>query len=690
MPLFDESKRSKLSLLAQAQHLGLLSDVELRDSIPNGHKTIKLYLRTMIQEGEVLEKLDNYVEAYSLLWTRSLLALNLFTHEVSGIPLSASKSVDKERINAHIGQEHLIFEKQANLLFSHIFGSGRSPLLLKQLFLPEKWMEKGSLLPILEGNWLKYSSTLSHLFPSNWEQIMMKSGWDEVIISASKTTRANIEVHVRKAIVIGAKEYAKQLATNDEEVPKLLKLLTKPWSKNQDPNLSVDVIKAIYNLRELISLNDDQYMPQFALDVTPKMLSVFFYMRSTGILRCSLMPRGSLSHKFSYLDDRCLKYMFLSKYKEVKSRQQGEVSMLEVLGFSLASFKASHKAKKKRILKEARVKKRKKKFEKWKHRGRPKIPNNARIASIKTDGIGLCLTLTYPLKLPKWPPKDIPNKNDQDEQRLESVRKHERQTDTRPIFVGIDAGRAKLYCAAILNNQYADPKHVAFTRQMYYANIKFKRRKQQWQNRVSRNNSLKTAIEDLSQNPGLMEYLQAQQRHMDVLYQELVHDKRQALQAMLAWRLKCSSQAKAANYLVQKMSSPHRNTLIGIGHCTVAPTGRGELSVPTKSIYRTLQSTITRHNRNNRNNNRNSGFISSISINEHRTTLLCCDCASVTYSPYVTKNGERRRSSRLRYCKNCDLARDRDHQASSNILRLTIAKYKGEDRPSYFCYQRRS
>jgi len=65
------------------------------------------------------------------------------------------------------------------------------------------------------------------------------------------------------------------------------------------------------------------------------------------------------------------------------------------------------------------------------------------------------------------------------------------QTNYNPIFVGIDEGKAKLCYGVVCENLFDDPFKVVFTCCMYYSQIKFKRRKKQWENRVKENRSSK-------------------------------------------------------------------------------------------------------------------------------------------------------------------------------------------------------
>jgi len=69
---------------------------------------------------------------------------------------------------------------------------------------------------------------------------------------------------------------------------------------------------------------------------------------------------------------------------------------------------------------------------------------------------------------------------------------------------------------------------------MYCNQIQFKKRQNQWENRVKNDHALKIALEDLSTSISSVDYIEKQRKHMDVLYSQLVEDKRQALANMVA------------------------------------------------------------------------------------------------------------------------------------------------------------
>jgi hypothetical protein len=179
-------------------------------------------------------------------------------------------------------------------------------------------------------------------------------------------------------------------------------------------------------------------------------------------------------------------------------------------------------------------------------------------------------------------------------------------------------------------------------------------------------------------------YLGVERANAALLIQEGVEDTWLAKDSMLGYRLSRSSKDRFARKLLTQgdMSRP---LVIGTGSAKFAPTGRGEMAVPTCALETAVQRMMIRMAPRRR--------ILRLLIDEFRTTM----CDSKTLQPTVgkpvnnwvrqadgTKKIEgQRESNRLRVCKNNTSApgQDRDVMASKNILLLTIYKFYGIDRP---------
>ena len=143
---------------------------------------------------------------------------------------------------------------------------------------------------------------------------------------------------------------------------------------------------------------------------------------------------------------------------------------------------------------------------------------------------------------------------------------------------------------------------------------------------------------------------------------------------MRLFRLKKKSMDTAVQRIYDR--GKKRSFVLGIGDAKFASSGKGEKAMPTTQIVKAFCKAKYRHSRKTK----------VKVINEFRTTMCCCACGGITQGK-MKQNGHR--SSRLRLCTQCnesiDKLRDRDVQATRNILWLTQYEYQGLERPWYLC-----
>ena len=173
---------------------------------------------------------------------------------------------------------------------------------------------------------------------------------------------------------------------------------------------------------------------------------------------------------------------------------------------------------------------------------------------------------------------------------------------------------------------------------------------------------------------------------------------------MRIFRWKQASLAKAAHRLVDKAQCTGRRLVIGMGSAHIAPTGKGESSVPTKKIIKAIMEA-----KKIKENVKNVGSatwrpISILNIDEFRTTMCCWKCHQPIDFLVVNKREKvkedddeeekivykRRKSARLKHCPSYAITTDRDKQASRNILLLTLLKYYAKERPQEFNRQKKN
>eukprot|EP00210_Caulerpa_lentillifera_P002591 g2484.t2 len=509
--------------------------------------------------------------------------------------------------------------------------------------------------------------------------------------------KTNVDLYIRQSVIRCAKEYVKVLQEGIDQ-KELFKLLNRPWPLQLPIGIKDEVVNAIKEVRRVIGMEDDSYLPKYANCVTGDLLDLHLYFSRIGILKRPLMPVAPLNRKYATIDDKIAKFMFNIK-KEHLDDQDHDHPYLHSLGFSPQAFEDAQNSKRKMLRKyqgpnSGKIKK------KWKAKGRINLPKNGVIKSIQTDGIGLSLRLASSLKMEyihEPVDKNIKRKKDKtDQTKLVEESRHE-DGSRRPVFVGIDTGRCKLYCGSISKGGEVKPVVQVYTRKKYYHDIGHGRMKREEQEKLQQNLPLRFAREALGvagQDNNILSFIEAHNLHHQVFIEEHINNKFYSFRKMRAFRLKKAALSKASNALINKAIEPNRRLVLGIGNANFSSSGRGSKSAPTTSLMRAIQE-AKRTKELELNKGANWSPVIILNINEFRTTLICSTCGNPTSQPLVRKpNGEMRRNSRLRYCTHCvsrsSILRDRDVQASRNILELTYLEYYGFERPKELCRQKSS
>lgn len=77
-------KLNLLELLERATAAGLLSDDQIRESLPERTSTVKAYLKTFVKDDALLVRIDAYVRSWSLMWCYGSYLLNLRAMDLFG------------------------------------------------------------------------------------------------------------------------------------------------------------------------------------------------------------------------------------------------------------------------------------------------------------------------------------------------------------------------------------------------------------------------------------------------------------------------------------------------------------------------------------------------------------------------------------------------------------------------------
>eukprot|EP00210_Caulerpa_lentillifera_P002579 g2474.t1 len=598
---FASTSWSKPQLLLKARRLGLISDVEFNASVPYSYQTYKCYLWTLVKDTTIREKLEEYVQCRSKLYTRAFFILNLCTHDMTGIDPARPQDYIPSNVfwSARKEQEA---PRVSSIIYEKLFGNeSKTNMFLNQCYLPE-------------------------LYPTRCTQL------DE------------------QSVIRCAKEYVKVLQEGIDQ-KELFKLLNQPWPSQLPIGIKDEVVKAIKEVRRVIGMEDDSYLPKYANCVTVDLLDLHLYFSRIDILKRPLMPVAPLNRKYATIDDKIAKFMFNIK-KEHLNDKDHDHPYLHFLGFSPQTFEDAQNSKRK-MLRKHQGPNSKKIRKKWKAKGRINLPKNGVIRSIFTDGVGLSLRLASPLKMEyihEPVDKNIKRKKDKtDQTKLVEKSRHE-DGSRRPVFVGIDTGRCKLYCGSISKGGEAKPEVIVYTGKKYYYDIRHGRMKMEEQENLQENVLLRLTREALGvagQDNNILSFIQVQNLYHQVLIEEHINSKFYSFRKMRAFRLKKAALSKASNALIDSAIEPNRRLVLGIGNANFSSSGRGSKSAPTTSLMKAIQE-AKRTKKLELNKGTNWSPIIILNINEFRTTLICSTCGNPTSQPLVRKpNGEMRRSSRL-------------------------------------------
>ncbi len=633
--LIKEDKTKYTDLLLKALELKKITKEEFNNNLPTKETTLKCYLYSIIKDQNTRNKIENYVLTASELYSRGTFIANLIAFNYLGDILE-QEIVPK-------------YDFQPNIEITNLFTLVQNKIF-KQIFLPERWPTSGEERLEVINNILQRPN-ITNMLP-NWQNVMSVSGWDNSLNRMYSKFRANIQNHIMVHLENNLKRYfAKvELDTNtskDQMFNSLIKPLRPIIMHSSD-------FEHVVKFRNFFNMAIDDYFPK-SLEFTKEIFQLVMFLTKQGVTKGTYLPISTLGRKYCYLDAKILRFLLPDVYKAKKKILKREPVLIEILDLTTDSFKHYRKKLRKNLRKNSKAKK-------WRRVGYSKMPSNAKIYSLETDGIGLSICLHKSINILN---KAIKNQ-DQDITKEDS-----------PVVIGMDLGRAKAYAAAISLDPTKKPESLTFTRRKYYFEMKHRIRKR-FEITRSQQPDIQTALQDLSQNNGtknILHYLTTLEVHYDNLKQEYLIDKERALWRMRLYRLKTRSLDKAVQRVFEKAQG--RPIVLGVGNAKFPSSGQGERSMPTTQFVRTiLKAKYKYHNK-----------VKLLGINEFKTTVCCCGCGNQTTPVYLSNLNPPRPSRRLRLCTQCntpgDKVRDRDIQAARNILWLTQYQFLGADRPWY-------
>lgn len=728
-------------LLGHAINDKLLSEHEIRETCPRTETTLACYLRPRIHHmpDGFAQRLEDYVQAASVLFRRGSLIANRIAMDICGPKVDASDDGSRQRFCLHSA-----LEDTADFRAFVIPEDARNAVF-KQVFLPERWPTATVPRdPVVSAILERYAATLPPL-PA-WQQIMGASGWDNSINRMATKYSGNIQVLVCTNLARRVRSYIQSVRLDGVVSRSAIEEATvgclRPLA------VSDEDFKMIMDLRTALGASSTSDYPlEYPPSKTPwtmEALALHIFLVRYGAADYSYLPIAARGRKYCYVDCKIATALLSMVKKQIPSKtaaakgggrrrkepedaggpsgsngggpvEDGESSMSvgDLLGLNPENFAAQNRHIRRDVRRRLRAARhaevpaeRRRRKERLKHRAMMmsvgRMHKDARVDSFETDGVGLRLCLKIPVEIASHV-KPLPTEAPVDScKSTRRGKKREREEDEpqvadwlpkgnwpSPIMVGVDEGRAKLMAAAISQHPLRKPKTSVFTRKHYYAAMGYWRQ-QKWSQARGQSNEVQAALNALSSAGGLQNCdparwdatMEAERDHHEVLYREYVENPEYAVWRMRLFRKKRSALDRACHDLIREAvrgEPRERPVLIGVGDASFAPTGRGEMAVPTTMLGVALKRAIKRARENGR-------HVEMRKIGEFRTTMCCSACGAVTQPAMVGEGDARRRSRRLRLCTECETTgklRDRDVQAARNMLWLLQHEYYGAARPCH-------
>jgi hypothetical protein len=747
----DEAYLKTLNLTKLLGHAichAVIDEHEIQATIPRVETTLPCYLKTYITDQKHVSAIERYVIAASKLYHRGSIILNLVAQRICGERLPGARditvTVRRPRFSLQDGVDG--FRSFIDL----IFGPDRvESSLLKHAFLPERW--PSSTVPRCRqvDDVLEAKSAVLPALPTDWRGVFngYVSGWDNPINRMMTKFCGNLQVHATSALHRSVRDYM-GVVPLDASTARWL-LIDAIFRPMRPIIAHDDDWQMAMTIRSILAPTDDaacEYVPSTPSFSKNALLLHLFLVRF-GVAERSYLPVARRSRKYAYLDAWSAMRLLSRSTGSDKRTAEDEVTESLNIGQLLGLTPAAINARKKQLRAEVRRRirhivrntqpgsSRRQRVNQARERRRRcgigKISAAARIDSIETDGVGMRMCIKEPIGMAPYV-VPVPEQSQVDKCRKRRPRQRKAKSDeglsheevrtrleARPITVGIDTGRAKLFTAAVSQNAVVKPATVMFRRSQYYHEMRHSVRTR-WDRARQDEPTVRQAVEQLSegslrscQMESWDTYLAAAKTHEQALDAEFVECRERAVWRMRAFRWRKASLDRAATRLMQtatvdangKRLDASRPLVIGIGNAGFKSTGPGELAAPTSALSQALKRAIQRVRERGRR-------VHVYSLDEFRTTKCCCACGSETVPKplrqhqrdetgnwlvrrwRLDENGEWRptqkdvNSRRLRCCKRCSCAytakiRDRDVQAARNILWLAQAEHFGFERPEY-------
>jgi len=641
----------------------LLTDAEIEESRPRKERILPCYLFTHVTDPMWRRKVEDYVVVASKLFERGSTILNLVALHLFGSSIPGAKDLSVPVWRPRFcGQDADLFVDEYQKRFVSLLVDYESQnTTLKHAFLPEMW--DSSVREEMVSHVLEYEEDVLDVV-HGWSDVMRTTGWSNSINRMSSKFIGAIKVHVTKGLQKSAIQFFRTVRHVDsiawDSIPHAITGPLRPWiALDEDWDMLLEMRQCLgggsLTSRESFSRDLPRDAP-WSSDALR--LHLFIVKYGGGHKSRSYLPVVGRGRKFAYVDSKVAMELFEIPKKSFTRPGQSSSSSLpllsDILRITQSSFNAQRKSLRRKLQREyakkakkaRRSKKRrlmKRLQQKWSRRGCGKWPHGARLDSLETDGVGLRLCLKVPIegglkshKFVNYPSKRLVKKrgclsSDELESCADNASSRSSRDMCRPIFVGVDEGRAKPFTASISKDPLLKPKTITFTRRRYYHEMHYWRFQKWNRDRITKHRNVQTALDDLSSSGGFRnaDYetwrasLASVKRHRRILDDEYSKDIERPRWRMLMFRKKRSSLERAVSGLVREATQGEhveRPLVFGVGDASFSAVSRGELSAPTSMMAIVMTRCLKRHRVMT-----GRRVIEKV-IWEYKTTKQCCAC----------------------------------------------------------------
>jgi hypothetical protein len=637
--------------------------------------TIKAYLWTVVSDIALRSRFRDFSMCASQLFHRATIISNLIFQDVS----ENLDSVDDSFVLSMFGS----FTKDVSKFW-------------RTVVLPEKFDRKdwhGSLSNVMDA----HASAMASMLPP-WEHIMTRDGWHNACEYMAKRVWTNAKLHITRHLLGRAQCRVWRMCSNGRLAKRAVVI-----GLSKCPELSTDDVAIVREMRRRLGFEDDGYIHDVKLTASTLRLHLelakgFNVVGADGKSftiedRFSVMPRARFQRKFVRIDRKMATGMIDMAMRRVQrdgtSADPTDQALVRAFGstkktaFDIALHLDPLEWRKRR----RRVRNI---ISKKKGRGRKErvgighLPKGSRVTSIETDGVAISLTIERDGKHRCW-----------------TSPHGDSNWERAAVKIGIDPGRASLVTTV---EKRCNRRVVHFARRGEYYGKSLVFQNRRWCR--ARPQFVEDAATELSEAGGWKNADQDTWRQCIASFVSRISERRieyiynddYARWRMAMWRKKRSYLSKKVNAILEHARRNRQDVVIGYGSAGVAPTGKGELAMPTTGITKAFIRAFR--------DIRALGCRAKMEmIDEFNTTKCCHRCGHEMKRTWKMRWNseesqrwipERRRmlgltwveNRRIRSCHFCErenepVRRNRDLNAALNILAALEAKLDGRPRPEH-------